>query len=416
MDPLVKAEVVITENTKQLLVERNITLALPAIKIRNINATIRNITTDVICDKVIIQGIIHKQIFFVGEDNIVHHQAEDLPFSTFVDLPGAVTGMNVQVEACIETVIHNLLNSTLLHQKVIVSFFVKVTETRQLNILLGNGPLVRVDQVVGEGMKQELFENTVVLASAALKIDDITAVVRELTTHVIADKVIIQGVIHKQIFYVSTGNVELHQAEDVEFSSFVDIPGVTAGMDVEVLPCVEFVHFSLENETTLLQKVVVQFFVKVTESVQVPVQLGPGALLKLDSVINEGNKQILVENFFTLPLPTLKIREIVAKITDLTTEVIDDKVIIQGTVHKQIFFIGQDNLEHHQTEDVSFSTFIDILGATPGMDVKVDGQIETILFALEDSTTLLQKVVCDFFVKVTQTQQLMVQLAAPYYL
>jgi hypothetical protein len=416
MDPLIRAEVVINENTKQVLLERNITLTIPALKIRNINATIRNLTTDVIADKVIIQGIIHKQIFFVGEDNIVHHQAEELPFSTFVDLPGATPGMNVQIAPTIQTVIFNLLTPILLHQKVVVEFFVKVTETRQLNVLLGAGPLVRADQVVGEGTKQDLFENLVTLVNPAIKIDDITVVVRDLTTNVIDDKVIIQGIIHKQIFYVSSGNVELHQAEDLEFSTFVDIPGALPGMDVEVVPTVEFVNFNLQTATTLLQKVVVEFFVKVTESVQIPIQLGPGVLLKLDSVVNEGTDQILVENNFILPLPTIKIREIIARIMDLTTEVIEDKVIIQGTLHKQIFFIGEDSLEHHQTDDIPFSTFIDIMGATAGMNVRVDSCIETILFVLQDSTTLHQKVVCEFFVKVTQTQQLMVQLASPYYL
>ena len=416
MDPLIKTEVVINENTRQLLVERNVVLTLPAIKVRNVNAEVRELTTDVIADKVVIQGVLHKQIFFVGEDNIVHHQSEDIPFSTFVDVPGAEPGMNVQIDTHIETVIFNLLSPTLLHQKVVIEFFVKVTETRQLNVLLGDGPLVRVDQVVGEGTKQELFENFVTLANPALKIDDITAVVKNITTHVIDDKVIIQGVIHKQIFYVGTNNVEFHQAEDVEFSTFIDIPGALPGMDVEVIPTVEFVHFDLRSETNLLQKVVVEFFAKVTESIQVNVQLGPGALLKLEGVVGEGTRQILVENAFKLPIPTVKIREIIAKIVDITTEVIDDKVIIQGILHKQIFFIGEDNLEHHQAEDIPFSTFVDILGATPGMNVRVDSRIETILFELEDSTTLRQKVVIEFFIKVTQTQQLLVQLVSPYYL
>ncbi|MGD8401358.1 MAG: DUF3794 domain-containing protein, partial [Bacillota bacterium] len=80
------------------------------------------------------------------------------------------------------------------------------------------------------------------------------------------------------------------------------------------------------------------------------------------------------------------------------------------------FFIGEDNLEHHQAEDIPFSTFIDILGAIAGMDVRVDSSIETVLFVLQDSTTLHQKVVCEFFVKITQIQQLMVQLVSPYYL
>lgn len=415
MDPLIRAEVVIGENTRQLLLEKNVTLTIHAIKIRNITAQVRDITTDVIADKVVIQGVLHKQIFFVGEDNIVHHQAEDISFSTFLDIPGAEPGMNVQVEPEIETVIFNLLTPTVVHQKVVVEFFVKVTEPRQLNIQTGSGPLVRVDQVVGENTRQELFERFVTLTSPAIKIDDITVTIRDLTTHVIQDKVIIQGVIHKQIFFINTNNIELHQAEDIEFSTFVDIPGATPGMDVEIIPKVEFIHFELKSPTTLIQKVVVEFFAKVTESVQINAVLGPGALLKLETVIGESTAQILVENVFNLPINTIKIREIVASIRDLTTEVIENKVIIQGVLHKQIFFIGEDNLEHHQGEDVPFSTFVDIHGAMPGMNVHVNTVIETILFELENSRALRQKVVIEFFVKVTQTEQLQVQVVSPYY-
>lgn len=415
MDPLIRAEVVIGENTKQILLERNVTLTLPAIKVRNINASIREVTADVIADKVVIQGVLHKQIFFVGEDNIVHHQAEDISFSTFVDIPGAEPGMNVQIEPVIETVIFSLLGTCVVHQKVVVEFFVKVTETRQLNVITGNGPLVRVDQVVGENTRQELFENIVTLNTPSIKVDDVTVVIRDLTTHVIEDKVIVQGVIHKQIFYVSTNNIELHQAEDIEFSTFIDLPGATPGMDVAVVSTVEFVHFELRSATTLVQKVVVEFFAKVTESVQLNVLLGPGALLKLEAVVGENTNQILVENTICLPLPTVKIREIIASIRDLTSEVIDDKVIIQGTLHKQIFFIANDNLEHHQAEDIPFSTFVDIPGTTCGMNVRVDSRIETILFELETCTALRQKVVIEFFVKVTETQQLSVQIVSPYY-
>jgi ribosome biogenesis SPOUT family RNA methylase Rps3 len=416
MDPLIRAEVVIGENTRQLLVERNVTLTIPAIKVRNITAKVVNITTDVIADKVVVQGVLHKQIFFVGEDNIVHHQAEDIPFSTFIDVPGAEPGMNVQVDPVVETVIFHLLSPTLLHQKVVLEFFVKITETRQLNVVSGSGPLVRVDQVVGENTKQELFENIVTLTTPAIKIDDITVVIKNITTHIIQDKVIIQGIIHKQIFFIATNNIEFHQGEDIEFSTFVDVPGATPGMDVEVVPTVEFVNFELQSPTTLIQKVVVEFFAKVTESVQINILLGPGALLKLDTVTGENTTQILVENVFTLPIPTVKIREIVASIRDIVTEVIQDKVVIQGILHKQIFFIGEDNLEHHQAEDIPFSTFVDVIGATPGMNVRVDSRIETILFELLDTLTLRQKVVIEFFVKVTETQQLLVQIVTPYYM
>lgn len=414
MDPLVRAEVVIGEGTKQLLIETNVTLERAAIKIRNITAEIRNLTTELIQDKIIIQGILHKQIFFVGEDNIVHHQAEDVPFSTFIDIFGTEPGMNVQVHPVIETILFSLIRPTLLHQKVVVEIFVKVTESNQLNLVEGAGPLVRLDQVIGEGTKQELIENTVGLNTPALKIDDITAEIRDLTIEVIDDKVIIQGIVHKQIFFIGLDNIEYHQAEDLEFSTFLDIPGATTGMDVVAEPTIEFIHFELLDEDTLLQKVVIEFFVKVTESIQINVVLGPGALLKLDTVVGEDTKQLLVENTIVLSQPAIKIREIVARVERLMAEVIEDKVIIQGIVHKQIFFINEDNLEIHQSEDVPFSTFVDIPGAVPGMDVRIKPIIETVLFELLNSTTLRQKVVVELFIKVTESQQLQVLVASPY--
>jgi hypothetical protein len=414
MDPLVRAEVVIGENTRQVLVESNITLSQPAEKVRNVTATIRSLTTEVIAGKVIIQGVVHKQIFFVGLDDVVRHQAEDLNFSTFIEVFGAEPGLNVEVEPTVEHIGFLLLNPTLLHQKVVLEIFVKVTETRQINILTGTGPLVRLDQVIGENTRQELLENEVVLAVPAIKVTEIRATVINITTDVIENKVIIQGVLHKQIFFVGDDNIERHQGEDVEFSTFVDIPGAVQGMDVQITPTIEFVDFQLLSPTLLLQKVVVEFFAKITQSIQINVALGPGALLKLEEVVGENTTQFLAESTVTLNRPAIKIREIIARVTDLVTEVIQDKVIIQGTIHKQIFYISEDNVEFHQAEDVSFSTFLDIIGARPGMNVHVDPVIETIIFELLSPVSLLQKVVLEFFVKVTETVQLQAAIVSPY--
>ena len=254
MDPLVRAEVVVGENTRQVLVESTVTLNQPAVKSRNITATVGDLSTEVIAGKVVIQGVVRKQIFFVGEDNVVHHQSEDLSFSTFVEIFGAEPGLNVEVEPSIAHIGFVLLNPT---------------------VLAGTGPLVRLDQVIGENTRQELIESQVTLGTPAVKVTEIRAAIQNVTTDVIEDKVIVQGVIHKQIFFVGEDNVERHQAEDVEFSTFVDIPGAAPGMDVEVVPTVEFVDFELLSPTLLLEKVVVELFVKVTQGIQINVALGP---------------------------------------------------------------------------------------------------------------------------------------------
>jgi hypothetical protein len=55
-------------------------------------------------NKVIITGTLHKQIFFVADDDLVRHMGEDIPFTTFVDLPGINPGDSVSVTPVVEHV------------------------------------------------------------------------------------------------------------------------------------------------------------------------------------------------------------------------------------------------------------------------------------------------------------------------
>ncbi|MDD4519055.1 MAG: DUF3794 domain-containing protein, partial [Limnochordia bacterium] len=331
-----------------------------AIKIREIRAEIRDVTTEVIPNKVIVQGTLHKQIFFVGTDNLVHHQPEDIPFSTFVDIPGALPGMIVQVNVLVEHIMFILSeDGTSVLQKVVLEIFVKVLEEQQ--ILFTPGDLDILGRpVIGEGTTQELIESTFTLPVAAIKISEIRVTVQDLQTEVIADKVLIQGTLHKQIFFVDTNNLERHVAEDVDFSTFVDIPGATEGMHVQISPTIEAVEFNLINATTLRQKVIVEFFVKVTDLTVVGVTVGTEEpLFQVNRFVAEEDIQFILEEDITLPLPAEKIDEIVATFTDLVTEVITDKVIVQGVVHQQIFFISE-GVAHHLAVDLPFSRFIDV--------------------------------------------------------
>ncbi len=382
-------------------------LPVPAIKIRNIVGEIRNVTAEVIRDKVIIQGIIHKQVFFVGADGVVRHFFEDLPFSTFIDIPGAEPGMNVQVQPIIEKILFRLSTDGLsVIQKIILEIFVKVTQFVQVGLEFGTGPLLLLPRVVGEGTKQELVETIETLNVPALKVEEIRGELRDIEAEVIPDKVIIQGIIHKQIFFVDLENLARHQAEDVPFSLFIDIPGVVPGVDLQVHPLIEGIFFELLSPTELRQKVVIEVFVKATEDIQERVAVGQGQLFKVQQIIGEGQQQVLKESVLTLERPALKIREIIGQIQNITAHVIPDKVIVQGVIHKQIFYISTENIEFHQAEDVHFSLFLDIPGAAPGLNVKIKPVIETILFNLEDETTLRQKVILLINAVVTETVQL----------
>lgn len=414
---LIKAPVVIGENVVQRMEVTDLTLDMPAIKVRDVNASVRDIQTDVIEDKVIIQGIIHKQIFYVGTDDIIHHQSEDIVFSTFVDVPGAEPGMDILLEPSIEHVIAKLIaDGSILHQKVVLQFFVKVLSVQQLIVETGSGPLVKANRVIGENSIQTMVMNDVTLAVEAIKIVNITAEVIDLETEVIEDKVIIQGIVHKQLFYIGEDDVEHHQGEDIPFSEFIDIPGAESGMDVQVYPTVEHVKQELSPDgTTVSQEIVLELFVKVTESIQINVVTGEDSLVMIPEVIGENMRQILSETTLELDQTAIKIKEINANFEEVNAVVINDKVIVQGIIHKQIFYVGEDNVEYHQAENVPFSTFVDVIGARPGMDVDVIPTVAFIKPILSpDGDLLTQKVIGDIFVKVTENIQFNVSEVGPY--
>lgn len=413
---LIKAPVVIGENTTQEMLVTDLCLNFPAIKIRDVEATICDLTATVITDKVIVQGILHKQIFFVDQQNIVRHQPENIPFSFFVDVLGAAEGMDVQIHPVIEHIKTELLcEGSVLHQKVVIEFFVKVTDVRQIFVEVGDGPLFKLERVVGENSIQTLIPNSVELCVPAIKIVEIDSRVEDITCDVIEDKAIIQGIVHKQIFYIDQENIERHLGEDVPFSTFVEIPGATPGQNCQVHPTIEFIKHELNCDGTILeQEIVLEVFVKVTETVQLNLVPGPDVLLKIPEVIGESVKQILLENSVQLPVTAIKIKEIVPSIKRIHTTINKNKVIIQGILHKQIFFIDTENIERHLGEDVPFSTFVEIPGAKLGMDADIAPIIEFVKPELDaPGDMLIQKVVIEFFVKVTQTVQISVR-SQPY--
>ncbi|MCK4257332.1 MAG: DUF3794 domain-containing protein [Halanaerobiales bacterium] len=409
---LVKVPVVVGENTTQQMLVTDLCLDFCAIKVRDVQAKICDLTVTVITDKVIVQGILHKQIFFVDENNVVRHQSEDIPFSFFVDVPGAEPSMDVQIHPVIEHISTELIcDGCVLHQKVVIEFFVKVTDTQQIFVEVGEGPLVKLERVVGENSVQTLVPNSLELPIPAIKVVDIDAEVRDITCEVIQDKVIIQGIVHKQVFFIDTDDIERHIGEDVPFSTFVDVPGAEPGNNCQIHPIIEFIKHELSDDGTILdQEIVLEIFVKITETVQLNLVIGDDILLKIPEVIGENVCQILLENVFELPICAIKIKEIDAVVKDVRCTIIRDKVIIQGIVHKQIYFIDEENIERHQSEDVPFSTFVDVQGAEPGMDADINPVIEFVKPELDPPSTLLrQKIVLEIFVKVTQT----VQIAIP---
>ncbi len=138
---------------------------------------------------------------------------------------------------------------------------------------------IKVLKVKGEKVAQVVVEGTIPIN--AIKIDRIVAEVRDLTDHVFRNKVVKQGTIHKQIFYVDPYRVVKEIEENIPFMVAVDIPGI------ERTPFTDVQNHLLDIDTdysltpasdttpgTLMQKVVAHILVKVSEWTQMDVVTG----------------------------------------------------------------------------------------------------------------------------------------------
>lgn len=122
-------------------------------------------------------------------------------------------------------------------------------------------------EVIAETTAQVLVDDTVTLPRPAEKIDEIVARVQDLNCFVIENKVIFQGTLHKQIFFVDTKGVVRHVGVDIPFSGFVDLPGVQAGATCRLTATIEFINFQLLSPTQLRETVVIVVSVSVTDEV-----------------------------------------------------------------------------------------------------------------------------------------------------
>ena len=464
---LLKVEQVVGENASQTSVIREVTLPGRVRKITEVDATLRDVRGRVIENKVVVEGIVHKQIFYVDDDTgqLKEFTVDDERFVHFVDVPGAMPGMNVQVHGRIEFVGHDFIREvsagkkgradegqdneelgtqdvdgsghwkkpdrvdSLFRQTVILEIFAKVTESMQINVVVDAigidkdkvlTELLKVESVVGENASQVSVRAEIDFGRPARKIQRIESEVRNIVTRVIENKVVVEGVLHKQIFFVGADDDVIYEVSvDEPFTHFVDVPGAFPGANVQVHPRVEFVNVVIDNyDPTLgIQTAIIDIFVKVTETVQVDVVIDirdmpvTKELLKVSQVVGEGARQHTIVANLTAPAPARKIAGPPdTRFENLNTRVIENKVVIEGDLVKQVFFVRDGDIPEVLEFEVSerFTVFVDIPGAMPGHVVQVYPRVEFTEFDIDpnDPTQIRQTTVIEVFVKVTEFVQL----------
>lgn len=136
---------VIGEKVAQVVLESE--TPIDAIKIDKIDARLGPFEDHVFDNKVVKQGVIHKQVFYVDHDNYVRHISEELPYMLSVDIPGLKASDYVDVQNYLVDIdtdyhlepcrAHDQGAKAILRQKVVAHILVKVSEWAQVDVVTG---------------------------------------------------------------------------------------------------------------------------------------------------------------------------------------------------------------------------------------------------------------------------------------
>lgn len=381
MSPLVKTEVIVGENTAELLLETDVVLFDPAVKVRNVTGEVLNVMTHILPGTVLVEGRVKHHVFYVGTDMVVHHQSQEVPFCTYVQIPGAQPFMQVAIHDCVESILSEVSSDgSVIGLKTVLSLLAKVTQVRQLRLKPGEGPVYLFPGVSGENTIEEVNENTVLLSQPALKVTEVSAEVIISSAEVIADKVVVKGYISEDIFTAGLDdNLEHHQKEELAFSTLVELPGVCPGMQAQVSTQVDEIKYELTDEgSELKQKIIYMLTVKVTEDVEIAPSVGD-TLIKARRVVGTQTLHKLLQQTLTLVPAAQKVNQVSGEVTHIKADVIVGKVIVQGVFVARIYFTGTDGVNYETEERLPFVGYVVLEGAQPGMTAQVTPSVAGIV-------------------------------------
>ncbi|SFG99273.1 LysM domain-containing protein [Desulfotomaculum arcticum] len=400
---------VVSENLQQAVVRGTFRIPDPKPDVEQIISTDRTATvknTSLLPDKVVVEGLITLNVVYVAFEpaQSVHSMHGQVPFTVYVDLPGALPDMDVKVDVVVEDV--RLAPSDkdvrLYNVTAVLAVSAKVTETQDVDVLVevpdnmeANYDLIHVDDVVGRETAQVIisdeFDNPPEKPEPAQILNvDTTVVITD--ARIVADKVIVDGEVTLQVMYV--GAVPEQTVHDmhhtVTFTDFIEVPGAQPDMDAVVDAMVENCDVEIKGDPYFSADCVIQLNARVTEPREVRVVTECAGTtvrtveLNVERLVGEKSSQVVVRENFAVPdakpCPEKVLNVTIDKTVVTEQKILKNKVITRGYVEVKIIYVSMkpDQAVHAMHQRLNFRTFVEIQGAEAGMDLDVRPVIEYI--------------------------------------
>lgn len=275
---------------KQVLIDKKFELKkdFPDIeKTRKCMCDVEITNTKILKNKVLIEGEVDMECIYTAlkDDQSVHTFEQTFKFNTFVEVDGAEQGMEVDVDAFVESCDVEVASDCELDPTIVVQLRVRVLEEREVEVITDiEGADVetvdlQIEDLVGEECKQVVIKDAKEPPSQKPDIDKIQEVsagdVVIKDVDVINDKVLVKGEIEFEILYTAMNKDQsMHMIHrKVPFKTFIDVPGARPDDDVDIDVEVEWANAKMDG-CDLVVEAVLNVCARVTELMEQPVVVG----------------------------------------------------------------------------------------------------------------------------------------------
>lgn len=257
---------------------------------------------------------------------------------------------------------------------------------------------LKVNLVQGENRVQTVVRGQIEVPEAKPDVEKILskeAKARVRNVSIVPDKVVVDGTLSLQVTYVAfKPDQSVHSMEgDVDFTTYVDVIGARPGMDYYVEFAVEDVNLTRSKNDPRKFDVaaVLSTFAKVTKVDELEILTSAPAdnqALETQDITVEhmvgdkATKQIIVSEEFNVPEEKPDVEKILntkAESEITNKKVIAGKVIVDGEVRLQVMYVAMEPVQsvHDLHYTITFSDFVEVPDAQPGMNVNVRAEVES---------------------------------------
>lgn len=414
-----KFDQIVGEGQSQTLLDRDV--IVPDVKpdiarILSMEGKINITGKNVEQDRIAVEGAVNFSILYSANDEPqpIYSMSHTDNFSQYINIAGAMPGMEAQVRGDFEHIDFNTINGRKFNLQCVVNLKGKVRDRIPVDVakdavgisdvqLLKDN--VTLDEVIGESTDQAIVRGTIQIPEgypAAGEILKYRAMIHKKDVSIEDGRVVITGSVLVPVLLSARSDedkVDLYRLDDdLVFTHTMEMPGVMPDMACSVDYNVDDVYAEISeddnNEMRHIDiEVVVGLKAKVTQKVEFPVVIDLYAPSKrieaekldvaMDLYFGRNTSQAVIKESLNLPgdYPGMdKIYDMVCKPSVTECKIVEDKVVVEGVLGFDLIYLVKDErkLVHSFSDELPFKATVPMPGCRIDMKPDVYVDIENI--------------------------------------